>query len=51
MVMPYDAKVTGFAEQSGVPCIVDEWREPVMPLPVPECAGEIDSICREILAL
>ena len=50
-VMPYDAKVTGFAEQSGVPCIVDEWREPVMPLPVPDCAGEIDAICREILAL
>ncbi|MBQ7217311.1 MAG: polysaccharide pyruvyl transferase family protein [Synergistaceae bacterium] len=50
-LMPYDAKVSGFAEQSGVPCIVDEWREPVMPLAVPECAGEINTLCREILAL
>ncbi len=50
-VMPYDAKVSGFASQSGVPCIVDEWRDPVMPLPVPECVDKIDSICREILVL
>ena len=50
-VMPYDPKVTAFAEQSGVPCIVDAWREPVMPIPVPECAGEIDALCREMLAL
>ena len=50
-LMPYDVKVNEFATQSGVPCIVDEWREPVMPLPVPECAHEIDSICCEILGL
>ncbi len=50
-VMPYDVKVSEFASQSGVPCIVDEWRQPVMPLPVQECAQQIDSICREILAL
>ena len=50
-VMPYDPKVTAFAEQSGVPCVVDSWREPVMPLPVPECAAEIDAVCREMLAL
>ena len=50
-LVPYDAKVSGFAEQSGVPCIVNEWRDPVMPLPVPECSGEIDSLCREILGL
>ncbi len=50
-LMPYDAKVSEFASQSGVPCIVDEWREPVMPLPVPERVDKIDSICREILAL
>ena len=50
-LMPYDEKVSSFASQSGVPCILDEWREPVMPLPVPECAHEIDSICREVMAL
>ena len=50
-LMPYDAKVSEFASQSGVPCIVNEWREPVMPFAVPECAGEIDTLCREILAL
>lgn len=50
-LMPYAPKVSEFASQSGVPCIIDEWQEPVMPLPVPECSQEIDSICREILAL
>ena len=50
-LMPYDVKVSEFAAQSGVPCIIDEWREPIMPLPVPECADEIDSVCREIMAL
>lgn len=50
-MMPYDVKVSEFAAQSGVPCIVDEWAEPVRPLAVPECSSEIDRICREILAL
>ncbi len=50
-LMPYDVKVSEFAAQSGVPCIVDEWAEPVRPLAVPECSSEIDGICREILAL
>ena len=50
-LMPYDVKVREFAAQSGVPCIVDEWAEPVAPLAVPECSREIDGICREILAL
>ena len=50
-LMPYDVKVREFAAQSGVPCIVDEWAEPVAPLAVPECSSEIDGICREILAL
>ena len=50
-LMPYDAKVSEFASQSGVPCIIDEWREPVMPLPADDCAGEIDSICREFIGL
>lgn len=50
-MMPYAPKVSEFALQSEIPCITDEWHEPVMPLPVPECAGEINSICREILAL
>ena len=34
-MMPYAPKVSGFAEQSGVPCIVNEWSDPVMPLPIP----------------
>ncbi|MBQ7155114.1 MAG: polysaccharide pyruvyl transferase CsaB [Synergistaceae bacterium] len=51
-MIPYDPKVSAFAEQSGVPCIIDEWHEPVMPLPVPKNgAVEIDALCREILAL
>ena len=50
-LMPYDAKVGEFAAQSGVPCIADEWREPVVPLPVPESSGKIDSICRKVLGL
>ena len=50
-LMPYDAKVSEFASQSGVPCIVNEWCEPVMPLPVLESAGEIDTLCREVLGL
>lgn len=50
-VMPYDPKVTAFAEQSEVPCIIDKWSEPVMSLPVPECSAEIDALCREMLAL
>ena len=50
-LMPYDAKVSEFAAQSGVPCIADEWREPVVPLPVPESSGKIDSICRKVLGL
>ncbi|MBQ7544445.1 MAG: polysaccharide pyruvyl transferase family protein [Synergistaceae bacterium] len=50
-MMPYDPKVSEFASQSGVPCITDEWCEPVMPRPVPECSGEIDALCREMLGL
>ena len=50
-VMPYDTKVSEFASQSGVPCIVSEWHDPVMPLPVPGCVDKIDNICREFLAL
>ena len=50
-LMPYDAKVSEFASQSGVPCIVSEWTDPVMPLAVPECSNEIDTLCREVLCL
>ncbi|MBR0034329.1 MAG: hypothetical protein IJP54_01520, partial [Synergistaceae bacterium] len=50
-LMPYDAKVSEFASQSGVPCIADEWREPVVPLAVPKCSNEIDTLCREVLCL
>ena len=38
----YDVKVSEFARESGVPCIADEWQEPVMPLPVPEDVHDIE---------
>ena len=44
-LMPYDVKVSEFAKNSNVPCIVDEWREPVMPREIPE------DVCGEILSL
>ena len=50
-MMPYDVKVSEFAAQSGVPCIISEWSDPVKPLAVPVSSHEIDGICREILAL
>ena len=50
-LMPYDVKVREFAGQSGVPCIDDEWQEPVMPREVPEDDCNIGGICREIIAL
>ena len=31
-MMPYDVKVREFAGQSGVPCVMDGWEEPVMPV-------------------
>lgn len=34
-MMPYDVKVNEFAVQSKVPCVYDEWIEPVMPLELP----------------
>lgn len=49
-LMPYDVKVSQFAEQSGVPCIADEWSEPVMPREIPEDVN-IGSICHEIISL
>ena len=33
-LMPYDIKVSEFAAQSNIPMIIDEWREPSMPLGV-----------------
>ena len=30
-LMPYDVKVSEFAKESGVPCIIDSWVEPVKP--------------------
>lgn len=50
-LMPYDVKVSEFAEQSGVPCIVTEWKEPVMPREVPDCSSDVEEICREIISL
>lgn len=44
-LMPYDVKVSEFAKQSGVPCIIDSYREPVMPREIP------DDICSEIISL
>ena len=44
-LMPYDVKVSEFAKSSNVPCIVDAWREPVMPREIPE------DVCGEILSL
>lgn len=35
-LMPYDVKVNEFAGQSGIPCINDEWIDPVMPREIPE---------------
>lgn len=45
-LMPYDVKVSEFARESGVPCIADEWQEPVMPLPVPEDVHDIDMMIK-----
>ena len=44
-LMPYDVKVSEFALQSGVPCINDEWEEPVMPREIPE--GLCGVSCRD----
>lgn len=30
-LMPYDVKVSEFANESGVPCIIDKWENPVKP--------------------
>ncbi len=43
-LMPYDVKVKEFAAQSGVPCIYDKWREPVMPLEIPDSDEEIERL-------
>lgn len=48
-MMPYDVKVSEFAGQSGVPCVYDEWREPVMPRAVPETVNDVREIFREIV--
>ncbi len=48
-MMPYDLKVNEFAGQSGVPCITDEWKEPMMPREVPESAGDIIGVFRRLL--
>ncbi len=40
-LIPYDVKVKEFAEQSNIPVIINEWREPSMPLKISDC----DTIC------
>lgn len=44
-LMPYDVKVNEFAKQSGVPCIIASYCEPVMPFEIP------DDICSEFISL
>ena len=50
-LIPYDVKVSEFARQSGVPCIIDSYREPVMPREIPEDVYAVDDVCREIFSL
>ncbi|MBQ6111521.1 MAG: hypothetical protein IJL01_03920, partial [Synergistaceae bacterium] len=47
-LMPYDVKVNEFARQSGVPCIIDSYHEPVMPRDIPEDVYAFDDVCSEI---
>ena len=49
-MMPYDVKVSEFAGQSGVPCVADEWREPVMPREIPESVNDVREVFREIMS-
>ncbi|MBR1657587.1 MAG: polysaccharide pyruvyl transferase family protein [Synergistaceae bacterium] len=50
VMMPYDVKVNEFAEQSGVPCVSDEWIEPVMPSEIPASVNdETAEVFREIM--
>ena len=50
-LMPYDVKVSEFAAQSGVPLIIDSWREPVKPRDIPnDSRVEIDALTREIIS-
>ena len=51
VMMPYDVKVNEFAGQSGIPCISDEWIDPVMPSKIPESVNDVREIFREILSL
>ena len=48
-MMPYDVKVNEFAGQSGIPCISDEWIDPVMPRDIPESVNDVSKIFREFL--
>ncbi len=50
-MMPYDVKVSEFAKQSGVPCIVDSYAEPVMPCEIPEDVYAVDEVFSEIKSL
>lgn len=50
-LVPYDIKVSEFAKQSGVNCIITEWKEPLMPLEILDDTYNIDSMCKEILSL
>ena len=49
-MMPYDVKVNEFAVQSGIPCITDEWADPVMPRVIPESVYDLNDWYRVIEA-
>ena len=50
VMMPYDVKVNEFAGQSGIPCISDEWIDPVMPREIPGSVNDVREVFREILS-
>lgn len=50
-LIPYDMKVSEFAKQSGIPCIINNWQNPQMPSRIPADIDKIYSICSEILSL
>lgn len=50
-MMPYDVKVKEFAMQSNIPCVNDEWAEPVMPREIPDSVNDVEGLCREIIGL
>ncbi|MBR4196831.1 MAG: polysaccharide pyruvyl transferase CsaB [Synergistaceae bacterium] len=50
VMMPYDIKVNEFAGQSRIPCISDEWIDPVMPREIPGSIDDVADVFREIMS-